>query len=87
MQHEAMREELLPRLQALADAAAVDCRLAPAETRVYNGMLDGLSNKAIASRLGYSPLTVRKYISSITRKFGVSSRYELMARLFRGRVA
>jgi DNA-binding CsgD family transcriptional regulator len=43
-------------------------------------LLEGLSDKAIAMRLGISPYTVNQYTKTIYRRFGVSSRSTLIAR-------
>ena len=43
-------------------------------------LLDGLSEKQIAARLGLSRPTVHEYITALYRRWGVSSRGELMGR-------
>ena len=46
-------------------------------------LLEGDSEKQIASRFGVSPHTVHVYVKSLYRHFGVSSRGELLARFVR----
>jgi DNA-binding NarL/FixJ family response regulator len=49
------------------------------ESEVLNSLLQGLTNKQIATSLGISDFTVRDHVSSILRKKGVGSRAELLA--------
>lgn len=53
--------------------------LTPAETRVLTFLLDGLSNKEIASAVGRSEATVKNQVASILRKYRVPSRTRLLA--------
>lgn len=51
--------------------------ITPREREVVERILQGLSNKEIASALGISEETVKRHISNIYDKLGVSSRMEL----------
>jgi DNA-binding NarL/FixJ family response regulator len=59
--------------QALDDPA-VALGLTPREAHVLGLLADGLSNQAIAARLGLTPKTVRNQVSTIFTKLGVRSR-------------
>jgi DNA-binding CsgD family transcriptional regulator len=59
-------------------------RLSRRERQVLDGLGNGDSVKQVAARLGLSPRTVEGHVKSLHRKFGVSSRGELLARFFRG---
>ena len=54
--------------------------LTPRETQVLEAMADGLTNKAIARRLGISLHTVKFHLESVFRKLGVRTRTEAVAR-------
>jgi DNA-binding NarL/FixJ family response regulator len=56
--------------------------LGPREQQVTQLIARGLSTAQIAERLYLSPYTVRDYVKSIFEKVGVSSRGELVARIF-----
>jgi DNA-binding CsgD family transcriptional regulator len=53
--------------------------LTPAQRRVVGEALDGLSDEAIASRLGLSRHTVSNHLRAAYKRVGVSSRAELAA--------
>lgn len=55
-------------------------RLSPAELRVLDQLIHGLSNRDIAKRLFISVETVRSHIKNILAKFKVSSRTEAVSR-------
>lgn len=55
------------------EAAAV---LTPREIDVLTALSKGLSNKAVARRLGISPHTVKFHVDSLFRKLGAASRAE-----------
>lgn len=61
------------------DVDAVSAALNVRERELLNLVLTGLSDKQIATHLDLRPNTVRSYNSRIFRKFGVSSRSELLA--------
>jgi hemoglobin len=67
-----------------------DSRRVPAltacEQKVLSGLCDGRSNKEIACGGGCSPKAVEYHVTNLFRKFGVTSRLELVATVLRGRV-
>ena len=68
-----------------ADEPQRDARrqLSPRESQVLGLLLTGDGAKQVAGKLGLSTFTVRDYIKSVYRHFGVSSRGELLARFLR----
>ncbi|HET7530995.1 MAG TPA: helix-turn-helix transcriptional regulator [Mycobacteriales bacterium] len=56
--------------------------LSPRERDVVRAITRGLSGPEIATELFLSPHTVRDYVKSVFEKVGVSSRGELVAKLF-----
>lgn len=50
--------------------------LTPRETEILNYIAQGLLNKQIASQLGISEQTIKKYLTSILRKLNVNTRTE-----------
>jgi len=54
--------------------------LTPREIEVLASLRDGLSNKAVARRLGISPHTVKFHIESLFKKLGAASRAEAVAK-------
>ena len=54
--------------------------ITPREHQTLELLLNGLSEKQIAGRLGLSHNTVHHYVKALHRHFGVSSRSELLAR-------
>jgi DNA-binding CsgD family transcriptional regulator len=56
--------------------------LSPRERDVVRAIARGLSSAEIAAELFLSPHTVRDYVKSVFEKIGVSSRGELVAKLF-----
>ena len=54
--------------------------LTPREIEVLGALSNGLSNKAVARRLGISPHTVKFHIESLFRKLGAASRAEAVAK-------
>jgi DNA-binding NarL/FixJ family response regulator len=66
----------------LRDLAALG--LSPRKCEVLYYLCQGLSNKAIANRMGIEEATVRKsYVTDLLRSFGVTRRTELMAEISR----
>jgi DNA-binding NarL/FixJ family response regulator len=57
--------------------------LTPREVQVLELVAEGLSNKAIADRLGISDQTVKFHIASITGKLGAANRTEAVRRAVR----
>lgn len=58
----------------------VELELTPRESEVMKLIVNGKSNSAIARELSISLPTVKTHISKILKKFGVSSRAELIAK-------
>jgi DNA-binding CsgD family transcriptional regulator len=56
--------------------------LTPRERDVLGALARGASTAEIAGELFLSPHTVRDHIKNVFEKFGVSSRAELVARLY-----
>lgn len=54
--------------------------LTPREAQILDSIADGLTNKAIARRLGISLHTVKFHVESVFRKLGASTRTEAVAR-------
>jgi DNA-binding NarL/FixJ family response regulator len=57
--------------------------LTPREIDVLEGIAEGLSNKAIAERLGISDQTVKFHVASINGKLGASNRTDAVRRAVR----
>jgi DNA-binding NarL/FixJ family response regulator len=55
-------------------------KLTPREADLLRAILDGLSNKEIAARLGISVQTVKNGLGPVFDKYQVSSRLELAIR-------
>lgn len=53
--------------------------LTPRERDVLEGLVDGLSNKEIAARLGLSPRTVEMHRTNLMRRAGAGSMSELLS--------
>lgn len=54
--------------------------LTPREAQILDAIADGLTNKAIARRLGISLHTVKFHVESVFRKLGASTRTEAVAK-------
>jgi DNA-binding NarL/FixJ family response regulator/signal transduction histidine kinase len=59
-----------------APPATTTIRLTPRELEVLDLLGEGLSNRAIARRLGLSERTVRNHVSAVLAKLGVESRIQ-----------
>ena len=57
--------------------------LSPRLRQTLDALMTGASEKQIASHLGISPHTTHQYIKALFRRFSVTSRPELMARVLR----
>ena len=60
--------------------------LTPRERQVLQGIVDGLSDKEISTRLNLSTLTIRTYVKHVYRKMQVNSRTQLLSQHLRGLV-
>jgi DNA-binding NarL/FixJ family response regulator len=69
------------------ESLGLDPRLTEAERQVVTGVLNGRTNAAIASARRTSCRTVANQLAAIYRKLGVSSRWELAARVGRASAA
>jgi DNA-binding CsgD family transcriptional regulator len=58
-------------------------RLSPRLRQTLGCLLEGDSEKQVASRLGLSPATTHQYVTMLYRRFGVSSRAQLLVHIFR----
>lgn len=58
--------------------------LTPREQQVLQGIVDGLSDKEIATCLDLSTLTVRTHVKHVYRKMHVNSRTQLLSQHLRG---
>jgi DNA-binding CsgD family transcriptional regulator len=58
-------------------------QLSPRQSATLECLLGGASEKEVAGRLGLSPHTVHQYVKMLYRRFGVSSRAQLLARCLR----
>jgi DNA-binding NarL/FixJ family response regulator len=61
----------------------VDEPLTPREVQVLELLAEGLSNKAIAARLGISDQTVKFHIASLSSKLGAANRTDAVRRAVR----
>jgi DNA-binding NarL/FixJ family response regulator len=59
-------------------------QLTPREQQVLQGIVDGLSDKEISTRLDLSTLTVRTHVKHVYRKLHVNSRTQLLSQHLRG---
>lgn len=67
---------------SVADGAA---GLSPRMRQTLEALMTGDSEKQIAAKMKVSPHTVHVYVKQLYKRFGASSRGELMARFVRGR--
>ena len=59
---------------------ATDGQLSPRLQQTLQSLLSGDSEKQVARKLGLSPHTVHVYVKKLYRRYGVSSRGELLAK-------
>ncbi len=69
----------VPQNLETADSQGDALRLSSAQALVFDGLLRGLSNAAIAKELKRSEFTVRNHVKAIFRAYGVHSRSALIA--------
>ena len=58
-------------------------KLTPREQEIVEAMLTAASNKAIAAKLGLTEQSVKNRLTALYKKFGVTTRLELVVRLMR----
>ena len=68
---------------AAAEVDGTAERLTPRESEVLDLVADGLSNKAVASRLGISDETVKFHLAAIFGKLGASNRTDAVRQALR----
>lgn len=78
----ALLSEVAPGGEEAFSAAIGEYRLGPRQAKVAELACDGLSNSEVAYRLSLSPETVKRHLAVVYQKVGVSSRPELVKRLF-----
>ena len=64
-----------------ASTVAAMYRLTPREAQTLEALLQGLSVKEVASKLGIHSSTAKTFVRSISGKMGVSGRAELMSKV------
>jgi DNA-binding CsgD family transcriptional regulator len=70
----------LPSRDGRSDAEVLGVRLSPRLKQVLDQLLTGAAEKEVATRLGISRHTTHDYVRELYRRFGVTSRGELLAR-------
>jgi DNA-binding NarL/FixJ family response regulator len=66
--------------RALVDASAPPSdKLSPRLRQTLACLVEGDSEKQLAARLGLSQATIHQYVTALYRRFGVSSRAQLLA--------
>ena len=68
---------------SLVDGAAIPEPLTPRELEVLELLVEGLSNKTIAVRLGISDQTVKFHVAAICGKLGAANRTDAVRRAIR----
>jgi two-component system response regulator DesR len=75
------RERVGERLLALIDSRPIDLPLTPREPEVLRLLMEGLTARAVARRLGIRHATARNHIQSILTKAGARNRMDALRRL------
>lgn len=78
--------ERAEQLLAAGRAIGAGVKISRREQEVLDGVLQGLGNKEIASRLNVSERTVKFHVSSLLAKFGVTDRIALSREVSLGRI-
>ncbi len=78
--------ERAEQLLAAGRAIGAGVKISRREQEVLDGVLQGLGNKEIASRLSVSERTVKFHVSSLLAKFGVTDRIALSREVSLGRI-
>jgi DNA-binding CsgD family transcriptional regulator len=73
-------ESPISKVAILRLGVANDATLSPRLRQTLQSLLKGVSEKQVAQRLGLSQHTVHVYVKKLYRRYGVSSRGELLAR-------
>ena len=81
--HSELRPLVGTRIASLRDAA--DRPLSPRLQQILDLLLSGSSEKQIAEQCGLAKSTVNEYVGALYKRYGVSSRAELMAKFLRWR--
>ena len=75
------KNELLPDNRKQDHLYIAENILSPREKEIVNALTSGLSNKQIASELNISPSTVKNHLYHIFKKYGVTNRVALLAKI------
>jgi DNA-binding CsgD family transcriptional regulator len=81
-----MVSERAEQLLAAGRAIGAGVKVSRREQEVLDGVLQGLGNKEIASRMNVSERTVKFHVSSLLAKFGVTDRIALSREVALGRI-
>jgi len=68
--------------ETISGCDAVMAGLPPKQAETLGYLLDGLAEKQVALKMGLSYHTVHQYVKLIYKRLNVSSRAQLMARMF-----
>lgn len=79
--------ERAQQLLAAGHSIGTRVRLGPQEQAVFDGVVQSLSNKEIASKLNISVRTVKFHVSALLAKFNVPNRTELGWRAGSGKIS
>jgi DNA-binding NarL/FixJ family response regulator len=79
-------EYFTPSAKKAVQPAKPDAGLTPKEKELVVGLVDGLSYKLIADRMGVSIDTIRFHIKNICKKLQVNSKAEVISKSLRGEI-
>ena len=80
---EEMRQQIAPTLRAIVELEAAEKGLTPRQAKILALIVDGHPNDRIAGRVGMPCREVQAHLNVIMRRFGVTCRSRLIAKLFR----
>ena len=83
--HRFDRYTYLPKLTSTCEVNVYEGELSPAEQRVYDLIVVGMSQQQIADKLCLSLQTIKFHFTAISRKKGVNSTREIIALHYMGR--
>jgi DNA-binding NarL/FixJ family response regulator len=83
--HRFDRYTYLPKLTSTCEVNVYEGELSPAEQRVYDLIVVGMSQQQIADKLCLSLQTIKFHTTAISRKKGVNSTREIIALHYMGR--